>query len=516
MIQNGKLADIPLDIAIDYPIGWSFQVVLRDLVQNFYDAIGAENFDKDFLYTWEKSESGNSYNLNMSTTNHPFSYEWLTYVGGSTKTNSGTANVGQYGEGFKMSVLRIIQMGGMTLTMHSQGWLIIPITYDIEIDDRTVSMLGYEYHEVDDDGITRLTLTGIPLSEKETLQNALLDYFYEDNKLIAEKIGEGDDYSIFHRSDMPIPCKQYDENLKGILFVNHLARGRLDIPLVINIQKEFTCDKRSRPTLTPVKTNELLNGSMVKWGARDSAEVLRILRPYWNDTISNMHDISSKYYFVCQLVRNVSKDKNISETFSKEMEELAYIEKKKSNKSRNRLIDETKRWWMENKSKKLVNPIFRLLGAENLVDTYIHSKNDAYRNPNDKEKRRYDILLKAVIVVVPILKEEDFSGFVISENSNELYDPLQFSERIYGSRKKRLGRKYHITRLVMKEDDFSDDGFLKAFIKVTDAFLHSYGTSRSDKMNALLTYLGVWIFENSEKLSLFESEWLQVKCPSQK
>ena len=511
MSQNGKRADIPLDIAVDYPIGWSFRVVLRDLVQNFYDAIGAEKFGRDFLYTWNKSENGNSYKLEMSTKNHPFSYEWLTYVGGSTKTESVTSNVGQFGEGFKMSVLRIIQMGGMTLTMHSQGWLIIPVTYDEEIDDKTVSMLGYEYHEVEDDGITRLTLTGIPLSEKETLQNALLDYFYEENELIAEKIGEGEDYSIFHRSDLPIPCEQYDKNLKGILFVNHLARGRLDIPLVINIQKELNWDRRSRPTLTQVKTNRFLHESMVKWGARDSAEVLRLLRPYWNDTISNMHDISSKYYFICQLVRNIARDKNISESFSKDIEDLAYIEKKKSNKRRNRLIEETNRWWMANKSKKLVNPIFRLLGAENLVETYIHSKNDAYRNPYDQEKRRYDILIKAVTSVVPILKEEDLSGFVISENSSEVYDPLQFSERIYGNRKKRMGRKYHITQLVLKEEDFSDDSFLKSFIKVADAFLHSYGTSKSDKVNALLTYMGGWILENSEQLSQFESEWVQVK-----
>jgi len=508
--QNGKRTDIPLDIAVDYPIGWSFRVVLRDLVQNFYDAIGADKFGSDFVYTWKMSETGDSYNLEMSTKNHPFSYEWLTYVGGSTKTDSSTTYVGQYGEGFKMSVLRIIQMGGMELTMHSQGWIIIPVTYDEKIDGKTVSMLGYEYHEVEDDDITRLTLTGIPLYERESLQNALLDYFYEGNKLIAEKIGGGDNYSIFHRSEVPIPCDQYDENLKGILFVNHLARGRLDIPLVINIQKEFTWDKRSRPTLTQVKTNEFLHESLINWGANDSAEVLRLLRPYWNDSISNMHDITTKYFFICQLVRNVAKDKNISETFSEEMEELAYIEKKRSNKSRNRLIEETKRWWMENKSKKLVNPIFRLLGAENLVETYIQSKNDAYRNPNDQEKRRYDILFKAVTSVVPILSEEDLSGFVISQDGRDLYDPLQFSERIYGNRKKRMGRKYHITKLVMKEEDFSDDSFLKSFIKVSDAFLHSYGTSKSDKLNALLTRLGGWILENSELLNQYESEWKQV------
>ncbi len=509
MNLNGKRVDIPLDIAVDYPIEWGFRIVLRDLVQNFYDAIGSERFEKDFYYTWDKSDTGDFYDLEMSTENHPFSYEWLTYVGGSTKTENNTDNVGKYGEGFKMSVLRLVQMGDMRLTMHSQGWLISPITYDEEIDGRNVTMLGYEYQEVDDDGITRLTLSGIPLDEKETIQNALLDYFYEGNDLIAEKIGEGDCYTIYYRSKVSIPCAQKDESLKGILFVNHLARGRLDFPLVINVQSEIYWDKRSRPTFTQVETIKYLYQSIVKWRPSDSAEVLRVLNPYWSDSISSRYDVNSKYYIVCQLVRNIAKDRAVSESFSEEMKGMAFIEKKGSDKKRNRTIEETKRWWMANKSKRLVNPIFRLLGAENLVETYMSIKSDAYRNPNELEKLRYIVLIKAVMSVVPMLKTEDISGFVIAENDNERFDPLQFSERVYGSRKERLGRKYHITKLVMKAEDFFDDNFIGSFIKVADAFLQSFGTSKSAKVNGLLTYLGEWILENDELLTLYEQEWMK-------
>ena len=35
---------IPLNIMFSYPIKWTKQQVLRDFVQNFYDALGAKLF----------------------------------------------------------------------------------------------------------------------------------------------------------------------------------------------------------------------------------------------------------------------------------------------------------------------------------------------------------------------------------------------------------------------------------------------------------------------------------------
>ena len=500
MIGNGsKHSDhetIPLDIALDYPIGWSFRIVLRDLIQNFYDTLGPDEFGEKFSYIWRLDDEGKSYYLEMSIHDSPFSYEWLTYVGGSTKMDGDTCYVGQYGEGFKMSALRIVQMGGMELTMHSQDWKIRPVTYDEEIDGIKVPMLGYEYHEVEDDRLTLLTLAGIPLSERKNLENGRLDFFFEDNPLFGKKIGEGENYAIYCRSRLPIPCDQPDDKLKGILYVNHMARGRLDIPFCVDCQMELHGDKRSRPTLNKTDTLEYLDCSSKKWSAADSAEVLRILKPYWNDMIKGRYDLDSKYYLICQLVRNVSKDRKISALFAEEMRECGYIEKKGSDTHRNRLIDETKRWWMLERSKRLVNPIFRLLGAENLVDTYVGTKEKEYRTPNGYELKRYNAIAKSVVDTIPYLRYADIPAIVIRVEGDGAYDPLQFSERLYGDRKKRAGRKYRITRLVMEEEDFLEENRGHTFVKLADAFLHTYATSRSDKMNALLTDLAVWMLRS--------------------
>ena len=98
---------IKLGIAMDYPVEWDFERILRDLIQNFYDSIGCENFTKEFHYSY-RAEYGRkrSYTVKMSTQGHPFSYEWLVYIGGSTKASSVGKYIGKYGEGFKISVDR--------------------------------------------------------------------------------------------------------------------------------------------------------------------------------------------------------------------------------------------------------------------------------------------------------------------------------------------------------------------------------------------------------------------------
>ena len=91
---------IPINIVREYPVDWNFQQILRDLIQNFYDEIGYENFFKEFQYEWEEKEG--YINLSMRTKGHSFCYEWLTYVGGSTKTGSDRPYIGMYGDVYKI------------------------------------------------------------------------------------------------------------------------------------------------------------------------------------------------------------------------------------------------------------------------------------------------------------------------------------------------------------------------------------------------------------------------------
>jgi len=220
---------IPLNIAIDYPINWDFKRILRDLIQNFYDAIGYEQFGEEFCYRWQENGFG-KYDIEMKTYGHSFSYEWLTYVGGSSKTDSPGNYIGMYGEGFKMCMLCLVRSGWGTVTMESQGWKVTPYRYTENIDGKDVCMLGYEVTEREDDGWTKLTVCNVPRSNYGVLQEALLEFFYPQNPLFGEKLYETEQYSIYSRSDVKVPCKNYT-TINGILYCNFLARGRLPFDL---------------------------------------------------------------------------------------------------------------------------------------------------------------------------------------------------------------------------------------------------------------------------------------------
>ena len=61
---------INLGIALDYPVNWDFEMILRDLIQNFYDEVDYHQFGKEFRYSY--TEENSTYTLEMELRGHPF------------------------------------------------------------------------------------------------------------------------------------------------------------------------------------------------------------------------------------------------------------------------------------------------------------------------------------------------------------------------------------------------------------------------------------------------------------
>lgn len=499
------MALIKLEIAIDYPIQWEFNRVFRDLIQNFYDSLSSEDFSKKFRYNFELEDDG--YHVLMETRDTEFSYEWLTYVGGSTKTDSSGEYIGKYGEGFKMAALRIMQMGGMSLTMHSQNWIISPVTYYESIDDCRIPMLGYDYREVENDGVTRLEITGVQECHKNVLEEALLDFWFPTNILFGRLVGKGTDWEVYERSEIPIPCQPKDPTLKGALYVNNLARGRLDLPVVINYKREIYHDSRSRETFRDSKTIDFLHEVVRKFDPQTSFYLLEMLEKKWNEYPKHVNDVYTKYYMVCQLVRNVASDERIAEAFKCKYKELVYIDRKTGDTIRNKLIDETKAWSKDNNTRRVVNPIFRLLGAEALVLEYEMIKHSRYKQPTDIEELRAGVLYRVLDKIIPIRLTDKMPEIVMDESEMGQFNPLQFAEKNYRKVKGQRKKKYEIYKLAFRHEDFLDDAYNESLVKMAEALLHVYGTDRSSTVAGLLTHLGQWILEGAEIIKAYETQW---------
>ncbi len=71
-----------LNILMTYPVSWTPRMVFRDYIQNFFDAVGSEQFGEQFLYDYDEQAGI----LKMEAA-AAFDKEWLYFVGASTKRN---------------------------------------------------------------------------------------------------------------------------------------------------------------------------------------------------------------------------------------------------------------------------------------------------------------------------------------------------------------------------------------------------------------------------------------------
>lgn len=498
---------IPLNIALDYPINWEFERILRDLIQNFYDSIGADRFHEEFFYSWKEEKDG-TFSIEMKTHAHPFSYEWLTHIGGSTKTQSGGEYIGQYGEGFKMCMLCLLKEGHYQIMMRSQNWKITPCVYSEKIDEKSVNMLGYEYEETEDDGWTVLTVSGIDRYEERILNEALYHFFYPQNPLFGNPLIRTEQLEVYERSNIPIPCRNYSLDFKGILYCNYLARGRLPFDLIILCRKDMRReDSRQREVFETYDVISIIYSMVTKLDPESSYILLTRLEKFWNQIPKEKLDLNTWYYVVCQLVRNVSKSETCVEKFQKKYPDLAYIERTSGDRERNRLIELTKIWAIYHNEKQLVNPIFRLLGAESLVETFAEIRIQEFRSLHEKEVQLVEILFSAAETICPYVLYDQRPEVKLDCSKGKEHQVLLFLERISGKGKGRRKRRYELKVLVLSPEDLRHGAFRKTLLKFMDSLFHSYGSDGNLIVNALLTELGGWFVEQRDVLDRYEELW---------
>ena len=109
-------------------------------------------------------------------------------------------------------------------------------------------------------------------------------------------------------------------------------------------------------------------------------------------------------------------------------------------------------------------------------------------------------------IVIPFKLYDERPEVVIDISGNKNQEPLQFSNRNFSRKRGERLRKYKLYKVVLQEEDLEKDAFFDTFVKFADILLHTYGTSRSNTMNILLTHMGEFIIcchqviEDAEKM----------------
>ncbi|MDE6641682.1 MAG: hypothetical protein K2K63_14300 [Acetatifactor sp.] len=521
---------IPLGIAMDYRVKWNVHRILRDFIQNFYDSIGCEQFADEFQYKWEILEEKRIH-IRMRTYGRSFSYEWLTYIGGSTKTGK-HGYAGEYGEGFKVALLCLVKLGGDAV-MSSGSWELRPCEYTEKIEGRKINMFGYHMREREDDGFTTLELYGIPASDENVryVKEGLLDFFYPKNPLLADEIETAERYAVYARSAVKVPCEEYTD-IKGIFYYKYIARGRLPFPAVIHMTevfRNFDCD-RSREILSEATVVGAVYKMVETLSPEASFWMLRQMEGQWQELPTSEKDrpadLNTWYYVICQLVRNVSSEPKWIKRFAQEypLEKYAYIERGGGDSGKNRLLREAKRWFeQENKGenrRRLINPIFRLLGVASVFQEYTEKEDTLYRALDEKEQERAELLRACARMIFLVLSNEAPMPKILVHTEKKTkkgrlclqYGILPYAEtktvRVFLGGNENQHIRYRVEEVVMEEEDLSTGTeFQKALLKYLGACVHMYGAERSERSNGVLTYIGAILYHLRGKVEAYEGRW---------
>lgn len=502
---------IKIGIALDYPINWTIETVMRELVQNFYDAIGEERFGKDFKINVRRNKE--FVDVVMETKGNSFSYEWLNYVGGSTKTDHPGKYVGMYGEGFKMCMLSLENLGCRMCRMESENWTITPCIYDELVSGTVVKMLGYIYNTREDDGCTRLSMQIDSLGCINDEDDILYEFFYTNNKLFGEFVVKNEKIVIYKRSNIECPSKYFDRDFKGVLYVNGLARSRLNIPLLINLRMDMSgIDTRGRNELYSFEANRVITYLTRKMDSRTSYYFLLAMYDRWNDAPNGCYDVDTWYYCICNLVRNVAANKRYAGMFRKKYHDMYYIGRFGTNQRVNKKIRAVRAYaescgydkWND------LNSIFRLLGARSLMDEYDNNKQFLCRKCNEAESKRVKILFNALeIMYEPGVLYDERPEILFPCRTDGMkgsinFDPLQFADADYSTKNR---RKYNIRKLVIKNEELLTDSFMIALIKLFDLLIYGFCGRKSNKRAYMLTDFGERIIKKRNIINSVSRGW---------
>jgi hypothetical protein len=192
---------IRLNLVFDYPVRWSRFKVLRDLLQNFYDAVGHRQWRERFVWAWADDR------LTFKVAGVGFSYDWLLHIGASTKREHPGEYAGYFGEGFKIAALCALRDHDWRIELASRDWRLQVTTAGIVVDGRALTSLAYRIwrgEPVRDETI--LWIDAFREGDREILECVLPSFYYEENPLFGEKLWSSSKAAVFLRSGQPKPA----------------------------------------------------------------------------------------------------------------------------------------------------------------------------------------------------------------------------------------------------------------------------------------------------------------------
>jgi len=483
---------IPLNLVYTYPVRWSRYQILRDLIQNFYDAVGAGDWSRCF--SW--SRAGDDLTLEVQDTG--FSYEWLLHIGASTKTAAAAGRfAGFFGEGFKIAALCALRDHGWEISMASRDWELEVTATDLSVDGATLRSLGYRVRKRSFADATWLRLRPFGADDEPLLEAALLSFFYPENPLLGARIWADDRTAFYHRSARPKPerfPKTGSGPAPGIVFAARQAMGSFEIPLVVAVH-DAGARNRDREDFLRMDVVETLCTAVRRLPAAAAAVVLEAMRSRWYAFPARLYDFDSVYPVVHALARRVAQDAAVRQRWRAAHPDLLVARRvRRSDVPAANRRKEALAWLRQTGRRvRLVQNGFAALGYPDLESACELEHGFARaREPEAAEARYLAVLEQLIRASFPrVLPEEGLPAVRVIDNATAAWRgssdnlPAADQARTAGGGKVRYRQSY----IALGRSLLAPEQFAEALATYLHELAHVHGGDRSAAFSAALTDL---------------------------
>lgn len=292
-----------------YGVSWTPDKIVRDLIQNFYDSVPEEEFEKAI-----QIEADGRHKTVRISGPKVFDVELLWRIGVGTKTGDISGQyAGGFGEGFAVAALQLLRNWPNLVVYTTVGNEKVTFRLEeIEVSEMRVRELVCDVEQWPGKGGTELVLENAPAILTAIFAHGKSYFDYPQNPIFGEKLSDDEvgrnpeRWSRFCRHETCSFCAGYVASIRasesessdcppavsvylsrgktGAIFYRRQVRAHLDIPLVITCRTTLSRVGlgRDRADLNKKEIERILEHSLVTLGP-DAIQklVLDQFRPYW-------------------------------------------------------------------------------------------------------------------------------------------------------------------------------------------------------------------------------------------
>lgn len=392
--QDFKPEKIKTTISESYAdsVQWNNDKVARDLMQNFYDGHGQtlDGVKLDFAPT-----ANGKYKVRIEGKS-TYTPDKAVYIGESTKRNNAKA-AGNYGEGLKMSVLKLLKdSGAEDVKIASDNWQLVYKLEEGNLSDKRV--LAYSLAKVDKFNGNFIEFETSDKGLLESLRKSVNRFYHSNNPdfkcpdfensvLGVKLLPDGQKGGVYIAGQR----FEYDGSFDGLNGVSLFLKEKPPLG-VLDIS-------RDRVSLNKSNLGEIAQwiGKSNEMSVTEKANLLKALEPYWDkvswDSVTPMHE------FVENLIRGTQRfgvDKKLAIKFPEKY--VAYSPASNDVVSNLRM-----------KGYKVCHDVFANIGMQTIKDLLGDARAHDVVIPNEVQKKKILILKEALRKLAPSLEGEHFT-----------------------------------------------------------------------------------------------------------